>query len=142
MKIIEKLEILTSSVWVFNQKLYNIHFNTQGNMFWDIHKMTEELYDKTTDLYDELGEKIAMFEKVVKASFNEHLTISNISDIPGKKFTGEEAVKIIVSDLEEIIRTTKEVPGGEEYPTVQPLLDEIFLMADKYKWLFSSLLQN
>lgn len=132
----KQLKILNASVAVLNQKLNNIHFNYKGPQFREVHLFTEELYKEGLELYDELSEKIAMNGEIVPASFKEHLEITKIKELEGKRFDLKEVSEILVKDLTTIIKLCDKVDATA---TVQPLLDEIYLAADKYRWIFNSM---
>lgn len=132
----KKLQILNSSIFVLNQKLNNIHFNYKGDNFRDIHLFTEEAYKIGLELYDDVSEKIAMNNAIVKASLSEHLNESKIEDLKGSKFTKGKVSNILVKDFTSLIKITKQVEGIE---TIQPLLDEVYMWADKYRWIFKSM---
>lgn len=131
------LKKLNASIAVLNQKLNNIHFNYKGDDFRGIHLFTEELYKIGLELYDDLSEKIVMQGEISPASFKEHLELSGIEEIEGKLFTKEEVSHIIVKDLTKIIEIANEVTSTS---TIQPLLDEVFMVADKYRWIFKSII--
>ena len=132
----KKLEQLNASIAVLNQKITNIHFNYKGDDFRDIHLYTEELYKIGLDLYDDISEKIAMRNLVVKASFSEHLAQSKIVELKGTRLSRAEVSKTLVDDLTTIIELCKEVNA---LPVIQPLLDEIYMAMDKYRWIFNSI---
>ena len=134
MKNIEKLN---ASIAVLNQKLNNIHFNYKGSNFREIHLFTEEFYNKNLELYDDLSEKIAMRNIVVKASFSEHLIDSEIDELKGIRLTKEEVSNTLVKDITTIINLAEKV---ETSSVIQPLLDEIYLTMDKYRWIFRSII--
>jgi starvation-inducible DNA-binding protein len=126
----EKLNKLNASIAILNQKLNNIHFNYNGKEFRTIHKLTEKLYKECLKIYDDLSEKISMRNMIVPASFSEYLKLSLLKEEKGRRFTHEEVVKIITFDLTTLIDFTKKI---EVHAVVQPLLDEIFLVLDKYR---------
>ena len=137
MKYLKKLEELNSSVWVLTQKVKNIHFNLKGKKFYSLHKLTDELYAELEEQYDELSEKIAMTGEVVKASFTEHVANSKVEDTKGQKWSLESGANAIANDLTTLLGLTKELTEMD-IMTLQPVLDEVSMIADKYRWLFKS----
>lgn len=128
-----KLKILQASLQVFYQKLNNIHWNSIGLEFFEIHEQTEKLANEIHDLIDGVAEKIVMNDDFALGSFEEILKISKIKEINGKHFDYLESSKIISQDLKSLIKITNDVKAS---PTIQPLLDEIFMVCDKYQWQF------
>lgn len=135
-KQIKSLKNLQASLQVFNQKINNIHWNVKGLEFFEIHEQTDKLYHEIIELIDGVAEKIVMNEGVALGSFGEILEISKIKEISSKNFNYLEAAKIIEDDLKILIDITNDV---ETSPTIQPLLDEIFMVCDKYKWQFGTI---
>ena len=132
----KKIEQLNATIAVLNQKLNNIHFNYKGDNFREIHLFTEDLYKKGLILYDDLSEKIAMRNIIVKASFSEHLNDSQIKELKGTRLSKKEISEVLVQDITKVIEVAKEVKTS---PVIQPLLDEIYLVMDKYRWIFNSI---
>lgn len=136
MKNISNLKKLSATVAVLNQKLNNIHFNYKGEHFRSVHLFTEELYKEGLKLYDDLSEKISMQNQVVPASFKHHLELSVIDELDECPFGVREISRVLVNDLTLIIELGEKV---ESSSTIQPLLDEVFMIADKYRWIFKSM---
>lgn len=130
------LKTLQASLQVFYQKLNNIHWNSIGLEFFEIHEQTEKLANEIHDLIDGVAEKIVMNEDFALGSYEEILNHSKIQEINGKHFNYLEASKIIKDDLKQIIEITNDVKTS---PTIQPLLDEIFMTCDKYQWQFGAI---
>lgn len=132
-KQVKSLKVLQASLQVFYQKLNNIHWNVKGLEFFEIHEQTDKLYHEMIELIDGVAEKIVMNDGIALGSFKEILEISKINEIESKHFDYLEASKIIEQDLKTLIDVTNSV---ETSPTIQPLLDEIYMVCDKYKWQF------
>ncbi len=136
MSNITNLMKLSATVAVLNQKLNNIHFNYKGEHFRSVHLFTEELYKEGLELYDDLSEKIAMQNQFVPASFKKHLELTEIQELGNEELDVKKVSQILVEDLSTIIELTERV---ETSSTIQPLLDEVFMVADKYRWIFKSM---
>lgn len=133
--LIKDLNKLLATTAVFAQKVSNLHWNMQGPLFMQYHKMTDELYNKLQDLVDPLAEKILMQKGKPLVTFKEFLEHSEIKEISGKVFSTEEVVKILVADLNIY---AKILENSEANKYVQPLFDEIFMMVDQQRWFFES----
>lgn len=133
--IINSLKVLQASLQVFYQKLNNFHWNVKGLEFFEVHKQTEKLADEIHDLVDRVAEKIVMNESVALGSFQEILKYSKINEIKSKDFGYLEVAKNIKNDLTVIIELSDNVGTGS---VIQPLLDEIYMLCDKYRWQFGA----
>lgn len=136
MKNIENLKILQSSLMVLTNKVYNLHWNMANKNFFSLHKSTEDLFENLTKFYDDVAEKIVMNGSFAVGTLRDQLKYSEIEEIEPKDFKEDEISKIIVKDLTTIIDLCDKVAGTN---TIQPMLDEIYLSADKWRWQFSKI---
>ena len=96
--------------------------------FFSLHKNTEHLFENLTKFYDDVAEKIVMNNNFAIGTLKEQLKYSVIEEIEPKEFGSQEISKIIAEDLTTIITLCDKV---EATNTIQPMLDEIYLAADK-----------
>ena len=136
MKNIENLKVLQGSLMVLTNKIYNIHWNMKTEHFFSLHKNTEHLFENLTKFYDDVAEKIVMNNNFAIGTLKEQLKYSVIEEIEPKEFGSQEISKIIAEDLTTIITLCDKV---EATNTIQPMLDEIYLAADKWRWQFSKI---
>lgn len=135
-KNIENLKVLQASLMVLTNKIYNIHWNMADPNFFSLHKNTEELFEDLTKFYDDVAEKIVMHKSLAIGTLKDQLKYSVIEEVEPKEFKSNEISKIIVKDLTTIIDLCDKVEGTN---TIQPMLDEIYLSADKWRWQFSKI---
>ncbi|UVD81679.1 DNA starvation/stationary phase protection protein [Mycoplasma iguanae] len=130
----DKLKVLQASLVVLAYKVKNYHWNFKGAGFFVWHKETDKLASKLIELADDVAEKILMHELPAIGNLKEVLELSVIEEVSTTWYRADDVSNTISADLDKIIQLTKTV---ESTPTVQPLLDEIFLVTDKAKWQFS-----
>ncbi|MGL5617453.1 MAG: Dps family protein [Metamycoplasmataceae bacterium] len=135
-KNIENLKVLQSSLMVFTNKVYNLHWNMANKNFFSLHKNTEKLFKKMTLFYDDVAEKIVMNNHFAIGTLKDQLKYSVIKEIEPKEFNEDEISKIIVKDLTTIIGLCDKVQSKN---TIQPMLDEIYISVDKWRWQFSKI---
>ncbi len=133
---IENLKVLQASLMVLTNKIYNIHWNMKTSLFFSLHKNTEDLFEDLTKFYDDVAEKIVMHNELAIGTLKDQLKYSVIQEVEAKDFNSQEISKIIVADLTTLIKLCDQVEGTN---TVQPMLDEIYLSADKWRWQFSKI---
>lgn len=121
---------------VLTNKIYNIHWNMKGKHFFELHKNTENLFETLTKFYDDVAEKIAMHNELAIGTLVNRLKYSKIKEIDAKHFEVKEISNIIVFDLLIIIDLCDNVDGTN---LIQPMLDEIYLSCDKWRWQFKNL---
>ncbi len=135
-KNIENLKVLQASLMVLTNKVYNIHWNMKTSLFFSLHKNTEDLFEDLTKFYDDVAEKIVMNQSLAIGTLKDQLKYSVIQEVEAKEFNSQEISKIIVVDLTTLINLCDKVEGTN---TIQPMLDEIYLSADKWRWQFSKI---
>lgn len=135
-KNIENLKVLQGSLMVLTNKIYNIHWNMANTNFFSLHKSTEELFENLTKFYDDVAEKIVMHKSFAIGTLKDQLKYSVIEEVEPTDFDTREISEIIVKDLTSIIDLCDKVEGTN---TIQPMLDEIYLSADKWRWQFSKI---
>ncbi len=137
-KNIQNLKVLQASLMVLTNKVYNLHWNMKTSLFFSLHKNTEDLFEDLTKFYDDVAEKIVMHNELAIGTLKDQLKYSVIKEVEPKDFNSREISQIIVADLTTLINLCDKVEGTN---TVQPMLDEIYLSADKWRWQFSKIIK-
>lgn len=127
------LNKLLAELLVFNQKVYTLHWNVEGENGLSSHKQTQEVYETVGDFIDEIGEKAKMSGEVLIGTLKEALEIAAIEEIKAKVFEAKEVAKIILKDLNLLEKISLEIKADHR---IQPLMDEIFMFIDKQRYLF------
>lgn len=60
----------------------NLHWNVEGDSFYSVHKLTEEIYDEQFGALDEIAERIRACGQKVNAGFDVFSKQSNIQNSP------------------------------------------------------------
>lgn len=100
MKYLKNLQEYLSNLAVLNIKLHNIHWNIVGPKFMDVHNFTEGLYDQFFGDLDEVAELLKMKDHMPISSLKGYLENSSIEEIEARNFSTEEALQIVLKDLE------------------------------------------
>ncbi|AAT28028.1 Dps family protein [[Mycoplasma] mobile] len=138
MKNIEKLRKLQASIMVFTNNVYSLHWNVKGSHFFEIHEETEKLFKDLREMYDDVAEKIVMHDALPVGSYKNQLELSAIKEIETKWYDLTFISNNVVESLGKIIELTDAVEGTN---VIQPMLDEIYLKADKWRWNFRQLVK-
>ncbi|WP_322910792.1 DNA starvation/stationary phase protection protein [Mycoplasmopsis felis] len=138
MKEIQELKKLQANLQVFYQKLSNIHWNIKGLEFFEIHEEVDKLRNEVNNFVDEVAEKILMKNNLALGSYNEVLKLSSLNELTSQEFEYEQATKNIINDLNFILIGIEEFEWSKR---VQPLIDEVLLIFDKWLWQFSKLIK-
>ena len=103
-EIITELNTVLSTYQVFFHKLQNFHWNVVGGDFFDIHDMTEEMYNSALGDIDELAERVRVFGQIPVYKMSEYLERSLIKESQ-YDLSAEFMAKEITSDLQTLIET-------------------------------------
>jgi starvation-inducible DNA-binding protein len=79
--VIEKLGELLASYQVFYTNLRGLHWNIQGDKFYELHGLYEEYYNEFAEKIDEVAERIVIIGGVPANSFSEYLKISTVKEV-------------------------------------------------------------
>ncbi len=101
-----KLNVYLSNIFVFNQKLHNLHWNVTGTNFKSVHEYLEEIYDGQFEKLDAVAEFIRMTDEHPLATTAEYLKHATIKEVEGDRtYSIKETLEILLADLE-VMRDT------------------------------------
>ncbi|MGB3160660.1 MAG: DNA starvation/stationary phase protection protein [Carnobacterium sp.] len=138
------LNNLVAAHRVLTSKLYQYHFYVQGTHFFTLHEKFEELYNETTEKFDELAERLLAIGGKPYSTLQEFLDHSSIKEKPyTEKITDMDMVTSVVSDLrimrDELARAI--VLTGEAGDDVtQDMLIGYKTDVDKHIWMLQAFL--
>ncbi|MDR1332417.1 MAG: DNA starvation/stationary phase protection protein [Tannerella sp.] len=81
--VIEKLGEVLAGYQVFYTNLRGLHWNIQGDKFFELHPIYEEYYGEMADRIDETAERIVILGGVPANSFSDYLKISRVKEVSG-----------------------------------------------------------
>ncbi len=95
-----KLDVYLSNIFVFNQKLHNLHWNVEGLQFKPVHEYLEEIYDGQFEKLDEVAEYYRMNGKRPPALINDYLKNATIKEVDADRgYSVKETLEIVLDDL-------------------------------------------
>lgn len=103
-EIVNQLNIVLSTYQVFFHKLQNFHWNVVGSDFFDIHDMTQEMYETALTNIDELAERVRVFGQVPAYKMTDYLERSLIKE-SAYDLSAEFMAREISADLRILIET-------------------------------------
>jgi starvation-inducible DNA-binding protein len=96
-----------ADIAIFIIKLHNLHWNTMGRHFEEVHKYTEDLYIRFFEMYDEFAELLKSKDQKVFGSMADYLKISSLKEVEKTSFSDTEALSIIAYDFDMLRLTIK-----------------------------------
>ncbi len=109
MKLQEKLNVFVANQTVLYTKLHNLHWYVTGPQFFVLHEKFEELYDQTTEVLDEVAERLLAIGGQPVASLKEVLAIATVKELADKTISGKDAVAILLADLKAALKDANEL---------------------------------
>ena len=107
-EIVSRLNITLCTYQVFFHKLQNFHWNVVGSDFFDVHDITQEMYEKSLKYIDDIAERIRVFGEVPEVKMSEYLKHSIVEESPYDK-SAEFMFYDIIADLEKLTETFLDV---------------------------------
>lgn len=109
MNLYQKMNVFLANQTVMYMKVHNLHWYVKGHQFFSLHEKFEEIYDQTADIIDDVAERILSVNKYPVANLKEVLELSTISERYDKDVSGILAVEILLADIEQLIKDSKEL---------------------------------
>ena len=100
-EVVSNLNRTLCSYQVFFHKLQNFHWNIVGTDFFDVHEITQELYEKTLKNIDDIAERIRVFGQVPVVKLSEYVSQSIIEESDPDK-SAEMMFYALISDIEKL----------------------------------------
>jgi starvation-inducible DNA-binding protein len=126
---------------IFIIKLHNLHWNTVGRHFMEIHEYTEELYTRFFITYDEFAELLKSKNQQVFGSMSDYLKISTLKEVTETEFTDSTSLDIIKKDLEMLLMTVNSLRTLSQDTgdfTCAMLADQEIQYIQKQLWLINA----
>jgi len=143
-KYIEDLNQLLSSYQLHYQNLRALHWNIQGEKFFELHLKYEELYNATLLTIDELAERILTLVGRPLSTFSDYISKSVIKEneliIDGNKgmqyiLDAQKALLIVERAL---LKESSEIDDEGTNSFISDLIRE----KEKTNWMFNAWLGN
>jgi starvation-inducible DNA-binding protein len=106
--VIAKLGELLANYQIFYTNLRGLHWNIQGDKFYELHQLYEEYYNEFEEQIDEIAERIIMLGAVPANRFSEYLKTAKIQEVSGVS-DWEQGVKHILDTLKMLLAELREL---------------------------------
>lgn len=144
MKLHEKLNVFVANQTVLYTKLHNLHWYVNGPQFFVLHEKFEEIYDHTTEVMDEVAERMLALGARPVANLKDALALATIKELEDKDIDGVSAVKVLFADLELLNKDAKELrelAGEAGDPATEDLFVGYIANYEKTLWMLRALLK-
>lgn len=144
MKLHEKLNVFVANQTVLYTKLHNLHWYVSGPQFFVLHAKFEELYDHTTEVLDEVAERLLALGGRPVASLKDALALATIKELGPKDIQGLDAVKVLQADLKVLlgdVKELRELAAEVNDPSTEDLFIGYRANYEKTLWMLEALLK-
>lgn len=143
-KYVSDLNQLLSTYQVHYQNLRALHWNIQGEKFFELHLKYEELYNATLLTIDELAERILTLGGRPLSTFTDYISESVIKE--NTIITeGNKGMQYILDAQKQLLvleRALLKVSSEIEDEGTNAFLSDLIRVKEKTNWMFNAWLGN
>ena len=134
-----------SSLFVWNAKLHNLHWNVVGRAFVQVHEYTEKVYDEVFEQYDAVAEAMKMRGKLPPVRVADFAANSVIEELDSAERPVPEVVAEVYADMQKMQKLAEEVRAaadGRGDNLLAAQFDEYLAWYAKQLWFLSAMLKQ
>lgn len=137
------LHQLLADFQVYYTNLRGLHWNIEGNQFYQLHAHFEDLYDDAAEKVDEIAERLLMLGETPAHNFSDYLKVAQVKEsgvIKGAKESIEhilDTLKVLIENERAIIEAAGEI---NDEVTVA-LLSDYLVSQEKEIWMLTATLK-
>ena len=138
---INYLNQFLSNIAVSNIKMYNLHWNIVGVNFFTLHAKFQEYYEKLTDEFDVISERIKQLGGFPIASLNNYSSHSNVREIESRNYHSEEAIKEAINDFKQLHKIGSDIASYTSSigdGVTSGLIGEFLTFLEKQVWMLEA----
>jgi len=140
MGVIDDLRVLQADHMVFYQKLRNFHWNVSGDLFYELHKKFNELYDAAATDVDDLAERVRQMGGEPLRTMQDALSAARLQEDPEAPEDMEMASRVL-ADLEFLGKSMQDVVARlQNDAATRNLLEEKIQAGEKAAWMLRQFL--
>ncbi|MBO9667448.1 MAG: DNA starvation/stationary phase protection protein [Bdellovibrio sp.] len=127
--------------YLLQLKTQNFHWNVEGPLFFSLHKLFEEQYNKIAEFVDESAEILRALKSPAPGSFTEFKKASSIEECTEEKLNANKMIDILTADhttLAELYKERLETAEAEEETSAVTLYEDLITFHEKAAWMIRS----
>ncbi|MDR1525275.1 MAG: DNA starvation/stationary phase protection protein [Tannerella sp.] len=106
--IVDGLNDLLANHQVYYTNLRGLHWDIQGDKFYELHELYEEYYNNEASAIDEIAERIVMLGEHPENRFSEYIKISGIKEISGVS-DWETGLNHVIASLKTLLEKSRNI---------------------------------
>jgi starvation-inducible DNA-binding protein len=139
-----QLNVLLSSYQLHYQNLRGLHWNIQGDNFFELHLKYEELYTRAQVIIDDIAERILTLGATPHHTFKNYIKHSVIKE-ESNITIGKEGITYIANAYESLLiqlRKSLDFSGEIDDEGTNSLMSDLISEHEKEAWMFNSWLKR
>ena len=141
--LVNGMNTFLADMQIFYQNLRGFHWNVTGSLFFVLHTKFEEYYNHTSEVVDEVAERILMLGGQPIHSFSQYIQIADIQEVTNVH-DGKEAVGNVINQSEHLLdkmNQLKEVAGEQNDEATVTLFSDLIGDTEKRIWMLKTFLK-
>ena len=138
--IVELLNLLLADLQIHYTNLRSLHWNIQGESFFELHDQFEEMYNGVADKVDEVAERILMLGGVPENKFSVYLKSARIKEVASIT-ESKEAINNILQSVSHLIKEERKiVVAAAEFndEVTVALMSDYLIEQEKMIWMLTA----
>lgn len=144
MNTVERLKALQADALAFYIKVHNYHWNVKGMQFYPVHQMTQGIYEKFAEVYDDCAERALQLGVKPFLTIGDIAKNTKIKEESGDEFDAKYVLESIRADYAHFLSEFKElsrVADGVGDKATAAFADEKVAELEKDIWMLNQALK-
>lgn len=140
--LVDGLNGFLADLQIFYQNLRGLHWNVKGSMFFVLHAKFEEYYNETSELIDEVAERILMIGGEPVHAFSDYLKVAGLPEVK-QVSDGRKAVGVVIAQSEQLLARMKSlqaVAANQNDEATNALFSDAISETEKRLWMLRTFL--
>lgn len=139
---VEKLNVVLSELQVVYQNFRTMHWLVKGSDFYMLHNLYEEFYTDTSEVVDQVAERIMMLGGIPETQWKNYSENSKINSLK-EFYNGKESVKLAIVYFEHLLISFREIIkicSKNDDEATSSLFSDLISSTEKKLWMLNSTL--
>ncbi|MGE5086156.1 MAG: Dps family protein [Bacillota bacterium] len=138
---IEDMKRTLADEYSLQVKTQNFHWNVEGPLFFSLHKLFEEQYNKIAEFVDESAELLRSLNSPAPGSFSDFKKLTSINECSETKISTSKMIDMLAADhtsLAQLYKARLEQAEAEEEISAVTLYEDLIKFHEKSAWMIRS----
>lgn len=143
-QLIARLNSLLANTQVFYMNTRGLHWNIEGDKFFELHLKYEELYNDLNLKVDEIAERVLTLGGRPAHSFTEYFSLSSIKELSNVK-DAVRGVDAVIESLGILISLEREIlilSAEANDEGTNSMMSDYIRQQEKLVWMYSAFSRN